>query len=347
METFIIYAPIFEFNAFFRLNVFIYKLRQTYTDPIQVIVAIPENVIGVIPEADKLLVFSTDYMKSQKGALPDILDYLGDRNVTDTKEKFITHVNTNYSSINPENVIFYNEFLMRNIRDYILFREWYSVRDKDLASCYRRDFRFISDYIQDGNSLKPYYPTFLKIKEKYNKYFDNKTYIIITRNFSKKQPNTNTLNIIPNLPNIITKILDSGMNIVNIGFPPQTISPAHTNYHEINDTLTQDEVLALFYLSDGLLLNGENGAFMLNACSLNDVFLLSTEWAMSIKMNLKHVIGVSICDDRKKYYSSVESISLVDLVLSGKTADISKIFLEHESAKTLEFAKQQPTERIC
>ena len=83
--------------------------------------------------------------------------------------------------------------------------------------------------------------TYENIKLKYKSIFNEKTYIIITRNFSTKQPRTNTLSIVPQLSELTSYLINNGIKIVNIGFPTEKLHGDHENYVELNESLTQDE----------------------------------------------------------------------------------------------------------
>jgi hypothetical protein len=42
-------------------------------------------------------------------------------------------------------------------------------------------------------------------------------------------------------------LTNNGIKIINIGFPPKTFNINNENYIEINDNLTQNELISLFY----------------------------------------------------------------------------------------------------
>jgi hypothetical protein len=71
----IVYCPILEFHAFLKCNLFLRELKKRYKN-IKIICAIPEKAVGIISEADELLLASNEYMNKQSGNLPEVLNIM-------------------------------------------------------------------------------------------------------------------------------------------------------------------------------------------------------------------------------------------------------------------------------
>lgn len=286
-KTIIIYCPVFEFHAFGKCNVFIHELKKRIESSTKIVCAVPEVAIGLIPEANELLILNKDFEFSK------ILNVM-----TCTKAEFgeasrdgnskrqsetINFINSKYSGTNFE-VLFYGELSIQNIKNETVC-DWYTV--SNLGTAFVRDFGNICKYIRDNNYYKPTKTTYNKIKNKFGHLFNNQTYIFLTRNFKNKQPEANTLALNPNLLNLIHYLKDRGIKIINIGFPVEHLSKIDSKYFEISEDFTQDELMSLFYLSKGIFLSGQNGGFSVHACTINNIFMFHEEWS-------RHQITVNI-----------------------------------------------------
>ena len=229
-----------------------------------------------------------------------------------------------------------------------LWREESSVVNEiqnHLTHNYRKYFVSLCSFIKERNFLKPEFKTYQKIKKKYGSIFDEKTYIIVTRNFSNKQPETNTLQIIPELEEVIPHLLNNGIKIVNVGFPPQKLHGSHKNYVELHDPLSQNELMSLFYLSNGVILSGENGGFSVHASSMNDIFLISSEWSVD---NLIPTTPAACRQDLNKYSleiarneskeSGMRTYNLIENIKRKEYNDILSAFTNHKKTLKQEFS---------
>ena len=358
----IVYCPLNEFHSFFKCNIFLSKLKEAFKDT-EIICAIPEKAIGTITEADELIITSNEYMDAQGINIPEILDIVSDGGRENSTNRFtdtIKFIEQKYKN-DDYRIIKYGEEEILDLNNNRLFRDstFYSTGKRadrfygvpnDPNYHWRRDFSGINEFVSNGNFLKPEFETFMKIKNKYESIFNEKTYIIITRNFNNKQPETNTLNVIPQLKEIIPMLLNNGINIVNIGFPPQEISEPHKNYTTLSEDLTQDELMSLFYLSSGIILSGENAGFSTHAPTMNDLFIISKEWSMH---HLKTLIVVddgfnsSIFEHDFEYSieagrnesgkTDIKTNNLIENISSGSYDSILKTFKNHKKVLKQEF----------
>jgi len=274
-KTIVVYCPILEFHAFIKCNLFLAELRKRY-EPIKIVCSIPEKALGVLSEADEILVCSSEQLDKENANVPQVLDTLGSR---DNSSRYSRTV----------------EFVEKNYKDFVLLRydeldipslAWFGP--VDLADSFRRDFGWLCSYLSSGNCLMPTKKAYENMKSKYGSIFNEKTYIIVTRNFASKQPAYNTLAMVPQLTELAPVLINNGIKIVNIGFPPGKLHGNHENYVELSESLTYDELMALFYLSSGVILSGENGGFTVHASTLNDIFLIREEWSVVRFRNDEH-----------------------------------------------------------
>jgi len=337
-KDFIVYCPILEFHAFLKCNLFLRELKKRYKN-IKIICAIPEKAVGTISEADELLLASNEYMNEQGANLPEVLNIMTDngRELASTRWKdTVEFIQKKYKNNSDFKIVKYHEFGISDLDDNTIFSSWFS-KDHGLGH-WRRDFENLCSFIREGNFLRPEFKTFQNIKEKYGSIFDKKTYIIVTRNFENKQPNTNTLQAVPELKEIIPYLLNNGIKIVNIGFPPQKLYDHHENYVELRDPFSQDDLMSLFYLSEGVILSGENGGFSTHASTMNDIFLISKEWSV------KHLTVIdnnqfSLENARNKSQDlEAKTYNLIEKIREKDYNEILNIFLNHKKTSKQEFS---------
>ena len=335
-KNLIIYCTISEFHTFLKCNLFLRELKKRYkNEDINVICAIPEKAVGIINEADGLLLASNEYMDKQSANLPKVLDVLSPNGRESASARWSDTVKFIQKKYKIDDILLqYEEHYILGAHGEALSFPWHKGTDS-LMESYRRDLRYLCSYLKEGNFLKPEFETYQRIKKKYGSIFNDKTYIIITRNFVYKQPETNTTSIIPELYEIIPHLLDSGIRIINIGFPPQKLHNSHENYIELCDNLSQDELMSLFYLSNGIILSGENGGFLVHASTMNDVFVISKEWSLTNpdldKFSLQNARNESNTSAMKTY-------NLIEKIKNKEYNEILDIFLNHKKTLKQEFS---------
>lgn len=274
-----IFGPVLEFSAFLRFNIFINRLKDV--EDVLVTAIVIDSAIDIIEDADDIITISTEYLKKTNSNYPNNLEILGDRNNSDFFKKALDFINKNYD-VKSSNILFWHPLNVKdkdgNIRYTSLMDTTGLSEDKSpIGSAYDRDYFFIKNWLSKGNTLKPKKENFDTIKDLYGHLFNDRTFIIITRNFKNKQPNTNTHIMIPNLENIIRSLTKEGIKIINIGFPPSNFD-IKENYVEISDDFTQGDLMSLFYLSQGCILSGANGGYCPHAATNVDIFNIKEEF---------------------------------------------------------------------
>jgi hypothetical protein len=154
--------------------------------------------------------------------------------------------------------------------------DWYNV--DNLRSSFIRDWGYLSNLMQEGKLLKPTETIYNQIKDKYGFKNTAKTFLLLSRNFKNKHSYDNTDKQLPCVKELILQCLNNNINFINIGFPVLPLGILYTNYREINEKLTHEELLSIFYLSDGILNSGICGSYCMNLCSNIDVFTFTKEW---------------------------------------------------------------------
>jgi hypothetical protein len=145
------------------------------------------------------------------------------------------------------------------------------------GSAFERDFRFICEWLEAGNTLKPTEKEYNETKAKWGYLFDGKTYVMVTRNFENKQPETNTHRIV-NLQAFVSHLTENNIRIINIGFPPSHLN-IQTNYTEMDVPLSQGQLMSLMYMADGALLVALNCGYGVHMATNCDIFPYTRDWA--------------------------------------------------------------------
>lgn len=348
-KNLIVYCPINEFHAFFKCNLFLRELKKRYKN-IRIICAIPEKAIGTISEADELILTSNEYMDKQGANLPEVLNIMTEngRELSSTRwsdtNKFIQK---KYKNADDFKLVKYSEFSILDANNNIVFSKWYTKADDsrdrmeiiehaghDSRDQWRRDFGNVCSFIRENNFLKPEFNTFQNMKDKYGSMFDDKTYIIVTRNFEKKQPFYNTLQVVPELKELIPFLLNNGIKIVNIGFPPQKLHDHHENYIELDDQFSQDDLMSLFYLSNGVILSGTAGGFSTHSSTMNDIFLISAEWSIA---TIGPVYSIESARN-DNIETGLKTYNLINNIKNRNYGEILNIFSNHRKSLKQEFS---------
>jgi hypothetical protein len=143
---------------------------------------------------------------------------------------------------------------------------------------YTTSFKYAQDWYKSGGLIYPTADAYNRMKDKYSGIFNENTFVVLTRNFKNKAVGGNTKRIIPGFEELINHLTTNGIKIVNVGFPPCNCNIDNENYVELNDPFSQDELLGLFYLSQGVLLQANAGGFVGHLASNADMFPLTHEW---------------------------------------------------------------------
>lgn len=324
----LIFSPFDEFNSFFRFNVFLYQLKKRIE--CHITAALPYKAISVVSEADDYLTVEDSFFDSKGANYPQVLDIMTDRNITDFREFC-------YSKIDKEeydDILVYGVFKITTLdgRDFTKYGIDIWFNEPDLGKTYfLRDIHWFRQWLSSpGKSLKPTTANFEKMESKYNV---RESFILITRNFLNKQPTTNTHISIPNLKEMVEYLCENEIAITNIGFPPSPLSINNPNYLEINDKLSQEDLMSLFYLSRGLLLTGENAGYIVHSASEADIFLIKEEWGSMGLLKSRKFFSENIVDlvNRKKYDIILEILSKHKKKTQRNFADEKKIIILKEN----------------
>ena len=142
-----------------------------------------------------------------------------------------------------------------------------------------------------------------------------------------KSTQFNTSTSLPDLEQLLKKLITEGFNIINTGFPPQPYGITE-NYLEIDESLTQDELISLFYLSRGVLTAANAGGFITHYGSNVDFYVLSEEWSVTNKD-----INISLIDSKKT--------NLTFKLFGLNNDEILDIIIKNNRPQSLEFSEEK------
>jgi hypothetical protein len=264
-----------EWNQFICFNSYVSEIKNNYS---RVVCVLPYKPYVVMSEVDEIVTVQDGLFFSY----PQILNY-SQRNSNEFLNLSVNYVLEKYGQENVE------------------IKSWQNTKYDDgkvneakgPLDYYQTSFFYAKKFFESGKVIKPTKKIFNIIKKKYQKYFDENTFIILTRNFESKATVHNTSNMLPNLKKTLEFLTNNNIKIVNVGFPPQSYT-IKNNYIELNENFTQDELISLFYLSCGVLLQGDAGGFATHYASNVDFYIITEEWSK------KHEnINISLVESKK------------------------------------------------
>jgi hypothetical protein len=279
-----------EWNQLLPFNSFIRSLKELNGYD-YVIAVVPYKGSVVISEADEIITIKDGDLFSY----PSILEKLDTRRNNDFLKRCVNFCFEKYGSENIDIKSWQNTEYDDGVVDEI---------NKPALEYYRKSFEYAKKFFDCGLTITPTKKIFEKIKEKYGNLFNDKTLIVMTRNFTNKANVHNTINTLPNLEKTLNYLINNGIKIVNIGFPPKSYEIKNSNYIEINDNLTQDELISLFYLSSGVLMASDAGGFVTHYGSNVDFYIMSEEWSVTNTQ-----VSISLIESKK----TNKTISLVGM----------------------------------
>jgi hypothetical protein len=146
----------------------------------------------------------------------------------------------------------------------------------------------------------------------------------------------------PEIDDFIRCLVNNGLNIVNIGFPPHNCDVQSNNYMEISDDLSQEELLSLFYLSRGVLMQANAGGFVSHFSSNVDMFFYSEQWFLPGEFDnfdlLSHKNKLVSTEDISQHIKPIDGVD-VDM----KFYSIVKLLTNHKKKFNLLFSDDKPT----
>ena len=277
-----------EWNQLLPFNSFIKNLKEQNGYE-YVIAVVPYKGNIVISEADEIITVEDGDLFSY----PSILEKLDTRRNDDFLNRCVRFCFEKYGSENIDIKSWQNTEYDDGVVDEI---------NNPPLDYYRKSFEYAKKFFENGLTIKPTKRTFEEIEKKYGHIFNNKTLILLTRNFTNKVNIHNTTNTLPYLEETLNYLTNNGIKIINIGFPPKTFNINNENYIEINDNLTQNELISLFYLSSGVMMAADAGGFVTHYRSNVDFYIMSEEWSVSNKK-----VSISLIESKK----TNKTISLV------------------------------------
>ena len=155
-KTIIVYCPILEFHTFIKCNLFLAELRKRH-EHIKIVCSIPEKALGIISEADELLVYPSKLLDLENGNLPKVLDRAEYRDLSSRFKSTIDFAEKNYKDF----VILTYDELNISVDSLAWFRS-HSLKDS-----FKRDFGYLCSYLSSGNYLMPTKKTYENNKLKY------------------------------------------------------------------------------------------------------------------------------------------------------------------------------------
>lgn len=317
----VIFGAIDEYNMFSRFNSFLVKLKKRFA---YIIAVVPEKAITILSEAYEIISASNEYLNKKGANYPDILNIMnGSRNISDFYQKALQIAKTKY----PDYQILYYAKTMDHVavdeNDIPIFPE---LTKQLLGDAMTRDYQMTANWLKNNNLLYPTKETFSLINNKYSSIFEDDTFIIMTRNFSDKQPEHNTQIKYEFVKDFIEFMTNKGYKIINLGFPPSPFKINSNLYLELYDkNLTQDEIMSLFYLSKGIFVS--HSGLPVHICCNANIFNYTPEHWVSLveaRQNNNKVSTFDVKDEmiNKDFESILNKINQV--------RQINKIFSERK-----------------
>lgn len=321
----IYFAPVCEWNDYVGFNAFLHNLRKEQEIE-DLVVVVPNKAKSIITEADSYITLSDKEADESDSNYPAVLETLNLKQISIGNKSFTTH-GRNKSQLFELAYKFIRDSDEYNDYEVIFYEEEVNLYGQNIVQLYRDTFLGLRRLIQDRVCVKPSDEDIKRVKKDFSNYFLNggKYYMLMTRNFERKAVEENTRNILPNLREALEKIVDSGINIINVGFPVQNYDINSPNYFEIsNPKLTQEELVALMYCCDGVLMSGRSGGFAAHVLSNVDIFMIYPEWSM-----LNKDLQIEVFETRAKSNQEVVSCDLSDYFSIGDFESIIKLLKNH------------------
>jgi len=251
-----------EWNQLLPYNSYIHEIKDKYS---KVISVVPYKGYILMSECDEILTVNDGDFFSYPSVLDTPIRYNHD-----FLKKCVDYCLEKYGVDNIE------------IKSYQKTKYDNGVVDQDAPPIdyYKTSISYAKKFFDNRLIIKPTELIFNSVKQKYGHLFSEKTFILLTRNFKTKALGHNTKVSLPSLGNLLKKLTENDIKIINIGFPPESYN-IDKNYYEINESLTQDELISLFYLSYGVLTCADAGGFITHFGSNVDFFILNQEWSMT------------------------------------------------------------------
>lgn len=340
------FAPVCEWNDFVGFNSFLHANRSQYED---LVVVAPRKALPIITAADSFITLD-ECIDTPANTYPAVLEEKAVRRMVQCGElqSIATH-GRNKSELFDRAMQYVNDE-QSGLSDYKarLYEQEVNLYNSDAVSVYSRLFRGLQQMIRDNVRIKPSKPTYDRISGLYRHltYVSNhaeKTVMVLTRNYKNKAPEENTSVLIPNMKAVVEALVNENINVINVGFPCQSYdiqsSPWGARYQELSSPdLTQDELVALMYDCDSVIMSGRSGGFSAHVLSGVDIFMAHEEWSVWNKD-----INIEVFETRKATNRDVASLDIANLFKQNDVDGIVKAISEHKKLAVHGFTAEKPT----
>lgn len=279
MKTILLFAPYTEFHAFNKFNSMIPQFKEGYD---QAVAVCPYSFACIMTNADKIICASTDYLARTESQYPDVLDRMGHMERYDYGYghsgfmQLAAHfAERKYGDID---MLLWSDDTGFERRPYVPAQaKIYNGQEYggDLGKFIMADFARLAKNVKDGYTILPFETDQAAMRQRYPMIDDN-TYIYLTRNFKRKQPDYYNSTDVDK--SNIERILKMGFKVVNLGCSCMHYDIANPNYFEISANTSYSEQLCICYMGRGLFLRGDSGGFSTHACTALDLFMTTGEW---------------------------------------------------------------------
>ena len=204
-----------EFHHFARTNAWIAETLRSKHDYIYAVA--PITAAPILTAADIVLTDS----KSTNNLYPNLLKVMKEsRNILAYKQSNLFQSAMKYlENVNLEKIYMYTG----TEADHPHIVDMFSWGDIELVLSpgIPNDFGLIGDYLEKGGRVYPFKSDLEEVKNITEK-INNNTICILTRNFQEKQNFYNSK--MSKLNNFVKKANQNGLNVINVGSPPLTLS---------------------------------------------------------------------------------------------------------------------------
>lgn len=312
-----------EWNQYIPFNGYINSIKNNYD---HVIGIVPENAVLLLSEADEYYTIKNSDLNELR--YPVVLD-TGSRLNHDFVNKCTEQVITDFKN------------------DELIFLSWQPTKyhngivseEMPVADQYRIAFKYAQSWYKTGKLICPTEKTFLKIKEKYSNIVNDKTFVILSRNFKNKALLHNSETMMPNFKGLLKYLSGNGIKLINIGFPPVSCD-INDNYFEINEPLTQDELVSIFYLTNGVIMQADSGGFLAHFASNIDSFILTHQWMLDGESDNFEIISY-----KNKIVDTVSLLPYINTINNIDLPDnfeaIKNILYEYKIKRELKFSEEK------
>lgn len=341
------FAPVCEWNDFVGFNGFLHSNKSRYED---LIVVAPRKALPIITAADSFITLD-ESIDRPENTYPAVLEEKSVRRMVQCGDlQVIATHGRNKSELFDRAMQYVCSDEQQWLSDYKvrLYEQEVDLYNSDAVSVYGRLFRGLRQMIRDGVRIKPTKAVYDRISGMYRHLTHltgqaEKTVMVLTRNYKNKAPEENTSVLIPNMKDVLEALVNEGVNVINVGFPCQSYdiqsSPWGARYQELsNPDLTQDELVALMYDCDSVIMSGRSGGFSAHVLSNADIFMAHQEWSVWNKD-----INIEVFETRKTCNSDVSSVDLANLFEQNNVDGIVEAVLQHKKLATNTFGAEKPT----